>query len=732
MRPEPPLAPRPRDPHAVVTRDPITTSIAAALVAAGVGPATASFLAHMILATALSMAMSVVQRVLISQPKAEQIRRELQQESSLPLKRHVYGQVLTAATPAPWKVKGQILYGCLILNSRPSEGRDPEIWIDARPVELDSLARLRDFDGPGAAALNDPFAGYVRLWLGLGDQSGPPAALREEAGDLFEATDAWAGLTVLWCRLDAGPNAERMGRWPSPKPQVTARMTWSRVWDPRDPAQDPDDPASWAWSANQALCALDAHRMNPVQPWQLRDLDLELWQDAIAVADEDVPLASGETQKRYEVHYTLAYRGQELQQLFQPLLDAGAAQIVTTGGRTGIVPGAWRAPDMVLDDIIGSGMTWEVLQKGREVANTLRVTYVSAARNWETAELPPIAAEADRVADGGVATVRSQALDAVTDPVQAARIGKIMYHEMRAQKRLTATAPPTFFDAIAGAVVGVALPAPFARVNGTYRVESATPGLIPEPGAGVAMQVPLALRETSEAGYLWSPEEEPEIADPDPAASYGFRPEAPASLAAESFTVANARGDGIVGARLSWPPSAMGAVAGYQLQMRPEGDPWEGVVTVDPEIRNATGQVFARTGALVVGLGYDFRVRAVGPNGVSPWTELPGHVLTPPPGTLPVPVDGRADLADGTVEVSFRLPNDPRVAGIVIWSGASADTGAMTPLAGPLWSGPNAVVAITDGSLDPGETRVYAARSLDGYAAPGPFSAPVAVTLPTS
>ena len=64
----------------------------------------------------------------------EAAARDLALPRSLPPKRFVYGETRVYGTPAPVRVKGPILYACMILNSRPSESVE-RIWIDKRELE---------------------------------------------------------------------------------------------------------------------------------------------------------------------------------------------------------------------------------------------------------------------------------------------------------------------------------------------------------------------------------------------------------------------------------------------------------------------------------------------------------------------------------------------------------------------------------------------------------------------
>src|SRR5690606_32291721 len=123
---------------------------------------------------------------------------------------------------------------------------------------------------------------HINFWIGRGDQTSPPDLFLSDApwgsgGDeeLWLATDAWQGNTVIWMRLRAGKAESMQERWPSIPPLVEIEGRWSLIWDPRDEEQDPDDPETWEWSENHRLCVLDALRRNPIRQYQLANLHLE-------------------------------------------------------------------------------------------------------------------------------------------------------------------------------------------------------------------------------------------------------------------------------------------------------------------------------------------------------------------------------------------------------------------------------------------------------------------------
>ncbi len=92
-------------------------------------------------------------------------------------------------------------------------------------------------------------------------------------------------------------------RFPYGKPLASVVAKWAKMWDLRDPAQSPTDPATWRWSNNPVVILAWHLCFSPFG--EKRDYRrailpvLDMWQEEAGVCDELVALASGGTEKRY-------------------------------------------------------------------------------------------------------------------------------------------------------------------------------------------------------------------------------------------------------------------------------------------------------------------------------------------------------------------------------------------------------------------------------------------------
>jgi hypothetical protein len=490
-----------------------------------------------------SLLFSFLAAKLAPKPKQPDLKRDIAQPQSRQPYRFVYGRNRVYGSPLPLRVKGTILYGCLLLNSRPSEGNF-SFYLDKRAATI-AAGDLYDFTGTGAELTIQDFPDFgsalqrPRIWISRGDKTTPPDTLVSEAPEFFQASDGWQGRTVMWLRFDAGEAKRRQDRWPAVPPEVEVEGDWSKVWDPRDLAQDPDDPDTWTYSDNQALCLLDALRQNPIRRYPLDSVHLPSFSEAADVADETVglfypsnnvladttiigstgllgfgPIADNalashaivQAERRYRVGGLLVWNGSEIMDQVAPLIVAGGGDIVRIGGRVGYAAGAYRAPIYTLTDFIDEGgIDLQTLVPGRELPRAVRASYVNPRRDWQAAEVPEIEVVGGQgIGDEGILELD---LGFVTSATQAMRLQQIEARKLALQRRLSVTLWPDAFEVVAGATINANMPAPFTRLNGLWQVESANPSLwIANTSGGVAMRIPVTMRQITPDVYDWVPE----------------------------------------------------------------------------------------------------------------------------------------------------------------------------------------------------------------------------------
>jgi len=655
-------------------------------------------------------------------PRPPELIRDLAQVQGLQPYRHVYGRFKVYGSPAPWEVKGGILYGCLILNSRPSKGGVVEIAIDKTPVEYSGS--LTDFS-TGASATNSPFTGYAKFWLGLGDQASPPAQILAEAGELFQESDGWRGRTVLWLRLDAGPSRDRGDRWKRVPPDIEVTADWSLVWDPRDTSQDPDDAATWRWSNTRALIVLDALRTNPARPYPLAQIDVASFTAAANSDDAPSPLAAGGTEPRWRADGLLSFSGGEIEALVAPIADAGGSPLVRIGGQVALALGEWSAPEATITDLIGDELTFEIWTPGRDLASVVNCKYVAPDRDWEMADLAPwIAPDAD-----GDATAVDMELTWVTSATQAMRLQKIRGMTLRKQRRLTSTLPPSTLAMASSSTATLALPSPYARMNGAYQVVRIAP-VVNLAGDGVALRCPAELVETGPEIWAWNPAEDEQPIVDGVAVTLDrptVTPPAPPLILTSGASTALDTGGGVQPRILArWTPTLSGRAIGYEVQQRLVGMDWQSAGGVDIAVVDGDGYTSMFIGPVTVGAQYEVRVRASAAGAFSAWIAAT-ITANGPDVTLTAPTGGSAVGGANQIAISFFAANDAEFVAIEFW-GADVDDSASATLLATINGVPNTLYGFTETGLGSAVTRYYFARANGPFGARSAFSASATAT----
>lgn len=184
-------------------------------------------------------------------------------------------------------------------------------------------------------------------------------------------------------------------------PNFTAEIEGRKVYDQRDEAQDPDDPDTWLYSDNWALCIQDYLRGVPMRdgsgavrrlfgvnaPDDFIDL-AEIAAEA-SICDEDVALAGGGTQKRYTLNGVVS-TATEPNDALPAMLAAGAGMRIDNGGMLSLQCGAARVPVVHLSDADLRGP--RALRPTRPMAqvyNGVKSTYRGPESDFVIVDVPP-------------------------------------------------------------------------------------------------------------------------------------------------------------------------------------------------------------------------------------------------------------------------------------------------------------------------------------------------------
>ena len=706
----------------------IVTAIAGAAFAA----TTAGVVAATVINLALSLALSfVLGKLAGGRPKQPDVKRELAQPKSRPAYRYVYGHANAFGSPWPWVQTdgGDYLWGVLLFNSRPSEGNFT-VYADKR--ELEYTGDPYDFSASGGATLTGPgiIDGDLKFWIGRGDQTQPPQKFLDEASSHFQASDQYAGLTVLFIWLERGKDEDLMEKWPAWPPEFEMVGDWSLVWDPNDPAQSLDDPSTWTFSENRTRCVLDALTQNPLRPYREANLHLDSFKASATVDDEDVTLKGGGTEKRHRVSGVLVWDEREVHEQVEPLVTAGGSpeDLIRIGGKLGLVSGEIPESAATITDVLDDDLEWRTLKPGRDLASRVTTSYVEPDADWQLAELPTYEVPGAVAEDGGVPAVEHLDLDFVPSHAQAARLQKRHAYRLRAQKRITATLPPAAFDLVAGSAVTLDLPSPWSAMNGLYQVQRITPRLIEAGDDGLVLRCPAELVEVKADGYDWDPATE----EPDVPEGVAVDP-VPSGLPVPTFTAASDDTTSLSAgtflyARIAVTPTDPGTPVNIlDVRYREQGttdwlrtrsvhdfDAATATQYITPVSPGTTYEIQARW--LKTGKASDWGAGGVAGDSVLVLAESPSST------TPSAPSADSATGGAGQISVTFGIGNDDQFHAIEFYASSTNDSGTASLIHGPVYGSPTQTYGHTETGLGASETRYYWARAVDGYGGRSAFS----------
>lgn len=282
-------------------RDPIFTPIFTAILGTGgftLFGTTISYaaIASAIATTALTIGVSAL--LAPKPPKPEDGRAPLTQ--SIPYRLWGVGQCRLAGAYMLWEAVDDKMVSVQVIVAHKIN-RFTSFYLNDDKVTLGG-------DGVSVNGINGRYSeGRVKIFQRLGEV---PETAISQLVNLINNPNVWttdhrgdgqASLGML-CRAPDAKHFQR--RFPYGKPALSAVAELALVWDFRDPAQDPRNDKTWKFSRNSALILCWHECFNPFgtkRDYRRAILPvLDMWKEEAEVCDENVPLAGGGTEKRYE------------------------------------------------------------------------------------------------------------------------------------------------------------------------------------------------------------------------------------------------------------------------------------------------------------------------------------------------------------------------------------------------------------------------------------------------
>ena len=319
--------------------------------------------------------------------------------------------------------------------------------------------------------------------------------------DLVQNSPTWtnshtlSGIAYLYVQLKYDADA-----FPNGIPNISAEIKGKKLLDFRD--------GSTAYSANPALALYDYlsdTRFGLATP--VANIDTASFTTVANICDENITLAGGGTEKRYEANGILFSNITPMDNINE-LLGSMIGILSYSNGKFFLAGGKYVAPSITLDEShFISGLTIQTKQSRRSLFNTAKGVFTSPENDWQPSDYPMVASSTFVTEDNDETIFGEVDLPFTTSSSMAQRIAKVALFKNRQQMVLKGSVNLSAFNLQVGDTVNINNTR-LGFSNKIFQVANWTFVSSPE-STGIS----LSLQETSSAVYDWNAEESSFIND---------------------------------------------------------------------------------------------------------------------------------------------------------------------------------------------------------------------------
>lgn len=459
-------------------------SLAAGTIGFGVAGGTAAVFGGLALNVALLAGTTALQFALTPKaPKAigsqssTQSAQDLKQavKSTIAPERIALGTVQSSGIIFFEESKNPHYYGGYILANHKCHGLE-SLYVNNQRVFV---------DGNGDAT-SVPFFDGANTFLKVSFRDGDTDQARDSiitanAADFSRTYDAnfrQRGLTTIVIKAKHGAE-DHQDIWGTSSflPQVQYRFKGALIYDPRNPLHDLNDPDSWEWTDNAALCA--AYYLT--FPWASRprfaqpsSMDWPRIGHAADNCDRWRSLADGSRERDFTVN-KIVQSTENPVTVIQGLMAAMSAVPVIYQGKWFPKPfDAKQEPVGTLHDgLVVGNLSLRTERPGHEVINSVRANFVSPERAYTPAETPAYIDTVALAADGGIPREASLPLPFTEGNERAQRLARMAIKENRLGRALTCEVDLECRPWKIGDVIRVSMEK-LPELDGVYRITRRT------------------------------------------------------------------------------------------------------------------------------------------------------------------------------------------------------------------------------------------------------------------
>jgi len=349
-------------------------------------------------------------------------------------------------------------------------------------------------DGDGNVTSPSQFSGkaIVKTQLGAADQGHLNLA---QYGAIWPATATLKGIAFVYARLEYDPDA-----FPNGIPNVSAVVEGKKIYDPRT--------TSTAYSKNSALVLRDYLTNAEYGIGASSDeIDDASFIAAANVSDENVTLAAGGTEKRYESHGVVDTANPP-KQVIEEMLSAMAGTLAYSGGKFYVKAGAYSSPsDTLTEDDLRAGISIVTKPSRRDNFNAVKGVFLpSESGEWQPTDYASITSSTFEAEDGAERVFSELDLTFTQSSSMAQRIAKIALFKSRQQLVINMPCKLTAFKHNIGDTVMVTLDR-YGFSSKVFEVVNWNFSNSVDSNGNAELGVDLTLRELASSVYDWNAEE---------------------------------------------------------------------------------------------------------------------------------------------------------------------------------------------------------------------------------
>ena len=319
--------------------------------------------------------------------------------------------------------------------------------------------------------------------------------------DLVSEVSQWTqshrlqGIAYLYVKLKYDVDA-----FPTGIPNISAEIKGKKILDFRD--------GTTAFSSNPALCLYDYltdTRFGLATP--TGNIDTTSFTTVANICDEDISLAGGGTENRYESH-GIVYSNVDPMTAIDELLGSMLGVLSYSNGKFILAGGKYVAPTITLtEDDFRGGMSVQTKQSRRNLFNTVKGVFTSPSSDWQPSDYPMVTSDTFVAEDNGETIFANADLPFTTSPTMAQRIAKVILFKNRQQMVVQAPMKLSAFKLQVGDTVSLTN----ARLGFSSKIFQVADWTFVSTADDVGID--LVLQETSSSVWDWDAEESEFISD---------------------------------------------------------------------------------------------------------------------------------------------------------------------------------------------------------------------------